>query len=154
MKKKNTAIKLLLMAVVFASCATQVSGPPDLSVTAYEVTRDWNENPINAGFKYDNKIISITGEIKSIDDGYITLNASSPILILYYEGIINSSPLFCIFKKNETNRSILSKLNPDQQITVIGKAKRIRYVTGGFGPFNYKRNWIELTGCSIIGIQY
>ena len=74
------------------------------------------------------------------------------------ENVIKVLPLFVLVfascaiqvkRPNETGRLFLSKLKPDQQITVIGKVKRIRYVTGGFGD-NPKRNWIELTNRAIV----
>jgi hypothetical protein len=144
---KNIAIAMIiifvllvvLVAVFGNNTPTEVSTPtptqkvvvqePVLTVSAYQLATDYDNNEVSANTQYLDKVVRVEGEVKEI-----TSYLEEPSVILKGNESVWVD-VQCYFPKEETEK--LSVLSKGDKVTVIGK------VTGQFFNVDVKEARME-----------
>ena len=140
---------LIVLLVIIAVVAPEPGEEPKMTVSAYDLLRDYEDNEVAADLKYKDKVVLVTGVIDSIYSGDVpTVTFSTPgvmekaLLVDNPKGISEEVVLAlqwvtCRFSPEEVVS--VGELRKGQQITFRGK------VTGD-GLFGVG---VEVNGCSV-----
>eukprot|EP00914_Ancora_sagittata_P003297 GHVO01006842.1.p1 GENE.GHVO01006842.1~~GHVO01006842.1.p1 ORF type:complete len:169 (+),score=5.55 GHVO01006842.1:27-533(+) len=83
---------------------------PDMVITAYELSRDYEENELRADKKYKGKLVKVDGEVEDISK----ILGSSGITLVGYE----FSWISCNFA--EVDEESIAKLDKGDKVSVVG----------------------------------
>lgn len=84
-----------------------------VTVTAVQLYKDFDENPLSADTKYKNKVVEVTGEVARVEKG-----GFRPVIELQTEG---NGIVRCEFENPREVEAQLEKVKVRQQVTIRGR---------------------------------